>query len=199
MKYGDVEVVRKETCFEGFFRLEKYRLRHSLFGGGMSREMSRELHVRGHAVVVLPYDPRLDQVVFIEQFRIGAIDDPDGAWLTEVVAGMIGDGEQAEDVARREAEEEAGCALAELEFITKVYTTPGGCSETVQIYCGRTDASAAGGIHGLDHENEDIRVVCASFDEAMQWLVSGRINSAAPVIALQWLALNRERLRQCWV
>lgn len=199
MKYGDVDVVRKDSCFEGFFRLEKYRLRHSLFAGGMSREMSRELHVRGHAVVVLPYDPVSDRVVFIEQFRIGAIDDPDGAWLTEVVAGMIGVDEAPEEVARREAEEEAGCALRELEPIVKCYTTPGGCSETVQIYCGRVDASGVGGIHGLDHENEDIRVLTASFDEAMQWLADGRINSAAPVIALQWLAMNRGRLRQSWV
>ncbi|MBL8499907.1 MAG: ADP-ribose diphosphatase, partial [Nitrosomonas sp.] len=35
-------------CFEGFFRIEKYRLRHRLFNGGWSRPLSRELFERGH-------------------------------------------------------------------------------------------------------------------------------------------------------
>ncbi len=72
MNYGKVEIKKRLAAFQGFFRLEKFRLRHSLFAGGMSEEMSRELFVRGHAVAMLPYDPDLDQVVLIEQFRIGA-------------------------------------------------------------------------------------------------------------------------------
>ena len=198
MKYGDVDVVTQTTCFQGFFRIDKYRLRHTLFEGGISEEMSRELFERGDAVAVLPYDPRLDQVVLIEQFRIGALHDPDGPWMTEIVAGMIADGETAEAVARRESIEESGCEVTDLQRICRYYPSPGACSETIELFCGRVDASGAGGIHGLDHENEDIRVMTVGFDEAMRWLESGRLNSAAVIMALQWLAMNKTRLLRAW-
>jgi ADP-ribose pyrophosphatase len=198
MKYGDIDVVSSSVCFQGFFRIEKYRLRHALFGGGMSDEMSRELFQRGHAVAMLPYDPVLDRVVLIEQFRIGALEDADGPWLTEIVAGMIEPGETAEDVARREAVEESGCEVTDLEHICRYYPSPGACSETIELFCGRVDASGAGGIHGLDHEHEDIRVITAGFDEAMGWIESGRLNSAAVIMALQWLVLNKSRIRETW-
>ena len=197
MQRGKVEIIKKWATHEGFFRLDKYRLRHELFRGGMSREMSRELFERGHAVAMLPYDPKRDELVLLEQFRIGAIHDPDGPWLTEIVAGMIGAGESAAEVALREAMEEAGCQVAELIPVSRYYVSPGGTSETIELYCGIVDASQVQeGIYGLEEENEDIRVFKASFDEAVTWLESGRINSAAPIIALQWLILNRERLRR---
>ena len=143
MNYGDVEIVSKAVCFQGFFRIEKYRLRHALFSGGMSEEMSRELFERGHAVAMLPYDPVLDQVVLIEQFRIGAMNDPNGPWLTEIVAGMIGENETAEAVARRESVEESGCPVMALMRIYSFYPSPGACSETIELFCGRVV------IHGL--------------------------------------------------
>lgn len=198
MNYGEIDIESRSTCYQGFFRIEKFRLRHALFGGGMSDTMSRELFERGHAVAVLPYDPVLDRVVLIEQFRIGALHDPQGPWLTEIVAGMIGAGETEESVARREAEEEAGCLISEMAPICRFYSSPGGCSESVMLFCGRVDASAIGGIHGLAHEHEDIRVFTAEFGDAMAWIESGRINSAAPIMALQWLALNKSKVKAAW-
>ncbi len=198
MKYGDIDIVKQTTCFQGFFRIDQYRLRHTLFGGGISEEMSRELFERGHAVAMLPYDPSLDQVVLIEQFRIGALHDPDGPWMTEIVAGMIAEGETAEAVALRESIEESGCEVTDLQRICRYYPSPGACSETIELFCGRVDASHAGGIHGLDEEHEDIRVISIGFEEAMSWVESGRLNSAAVIIALQWLAMNKGRLLQDW-
>ncbi len=199
MNYGVVEVESRTVCFQGFFRIEKFRLRHALFAGGISQTMSRELFERGQAVAVLPYDPVLDRVVLIEQFRIGALHDPQGAWLTEIVAGMIAAGETPESVARREAQEEAGCVMEELMPICLFYPSPGGCSESVMLFCGRVDAGSIGGIHGLADESEDIRVFTAGFVEAMAWIESGRINSAAPIMALQWLALNKNKIRKMWL
>ncbi len=198
MNYGEVELVSKSICFQGFFRIEKYRLRHALFAGGMSDEMSRELFERGHAVAMLPYDPVLDQVVLIEQFRIGALNDPQGPWLTEIVAGMIGENETAAGVARRESVEESGCEVSDLMRICAYYPSPGACSETIELFCGRVDASKAGGIHGLDHEHEDIRVITVGFGEAMSWIESGRLNSAAVIMAMQWLAMHKSRVLQAW-
>jgi len=193
-----VEIIEKTTAYKGFFRLDKYRLRHSLFAGGDSQVLVRELFERGHAVGVLPYDPVRDEVVLVEQFRIGALEAPQGPWLLEIIAGMIEDGELPEQVAHREAAEEAGCKLEDLVPIARYFSSPGGSSEQVSVFCARASSEGLGGIHGEPSEGEDIRVHVLSFDEAMALLESGGINSALPIIALQWLALNRERLRADW-
>ena len=87
---------------------------------------------------------------------------------------------------------------SDLERIGEVIFSPGGCTETVSIFCGQVDSENAGGIFGLDHEGEDIRAFTLPFDEAYGRLQAGEIDNAASVIALQWLALNRESVRQRW-
>ena len=194
----DVEVVEREACFRGFYQLDRLHLRHRLFAGDMGKLISRELFVRHDAVCVLPYDPQRDCVVLIEQFRVGALDKSLNPWLIELVAGLIDKDEQPEEVARREAVEEAGLELAELWPLTQYYPSPGGYDERVHLYVGRCDSRGAGGVHGLEEEGEDIRVLVWSFDEALAALDDGRIDNAASIIALQWLALNRDKLRERW-
>ena len=193
------EIIDKEIVYPGFFRLEKYQLKHTLFAGGWSAEICRELFVRGSCVAVLLYDPHTDQVVLIEQFRAGAIIKPERAWLIEIVAGAIEEGETAEEVAYRESFEEAGCEIEDLIVINEFYTTPGGSSERITLFCGKVDSTQVGGIHGVDHEDEDIMVTTVSFDEAYQMIENGTIESAIPIIAIQWLALNKAKLKQKWL
>ncbi len=195
----EFEILDKEILYNGFFRMEKYRLKHTLYAGGWSAEISRELFVRGSAVAVLLYDPQTDQVVLIEQFRAGAIIQPDRAWLVEIVAGGIEEGETAIEVAYRESMEEAGCDIQELIVINEFYTTPGGCSERITLFCGKIDSSQVGGIHGLDHEDEDILVRAVDFKDAYLMLENNEIESAIPIIALQWLALNKDKLQKQWL
>ena len=180
------------------FRSEKYRLKHTLYEGGWSEELSRELFVRGECVGVLLYDPHADEVVLIEQFRVGAVLHPERAWLVEIVAGAIEEGETATEVAYREAMEEAGCEIQELLEISQFYTTPGGSSERLTLFCGKVDAQNVGGVHGLVDEHEDILVKAVPFAEAYKMLENREIESAIPIIALQWLALNRVSLRERW-
>jgi|APFre7841882590_1041340.scaffolds.fasta_scaffold09070_3 ADP-ribose pyrophosphatase len=191
------EILEKIIAYSGFFRLEKYRLRHELFAGGWSTEVKRECLERGHAVAVLPYDPERDRVVMLEQFRIGALELAN-PWLMEIVAGIIGPGESTLDVAHREAMEEAGCELLDIVPICEYLVSSGGSSETITAYCARVDTAQVGGIHGLAEEHEDIRVHVLPFDEVMALLRDGAIHSATPVIALQWLALNRQALLAKW-
>ena len=195
----EFEILDKEILYNGFFRMEKYRLKHTLYAGGWSAEISRELFVRGSAVAVLLYDPQTDQVVLIEQFRAGAIIQPDRTWLVEIVAGGIEEGETAIEVAYRESMEEAGCDIQELIVINEFYTTPGGCSERITLFCGKIDSSQVGGIHGLDHEDEDILVRAVNFKDAYLMLENNEIESAIPIIALQWLALNKDKLQKQWL
>lgn len=193
------EILDKEIVYSGFFRMEKYRLKHTLYAGGWSAEITRELFVRGSCIAVLLYDPHTDKVVLIEQFRAGAILQPDRAWLVEIVAGAIEEGETAEEVAYRESLEEAGCEIQELIVINEFYTTPGGAAERITLFCGKVDSSGVGGIHGLDHEDEDIWVRAVDFDEAYVMLENNEIESAIPIIAIQWLALNKQKLKQKWL
>ena len=194
----DVEVVEREACFRGFYQLDRLHLRHRLFAGGMGKLINRELFVRHDAVCVLPYDPQRDCVVLIEQFRIGALDKSNNPWLLELVAGLIDDGEQPEQVALREAIEEADLALTSLWPITQYYPSPGGSDERVHLFVGRCDSEGAGGVHGLAEEGEDIRVHVWPLEDALDAVKDGRIDNAASIIALQWLALNRAEVRGLW-
>lgn len=193
------EIIDKEIVYPGFFRMEKYRLRHTLFAGGWSAEISRELFMRGSCVAVLLYDPDTDKVVLIEQIRAGALLNPDRAWLVEIVAGAIEEGETAEEVAYRESIEEAGCEIQDLMVISEFYTTPGCSSERITLFCGKVNSRQVGGIYGLDHEHEDILVSTVDSDEAYQMVENGTIESAIPIIAIQWLALNKDKLKQKWL
>jgi len=191
---------KKEIAYSGFFRLEKYWLTHTLYDGGWSEEICRELFVRGSCVAVLLYDPYTDKVVLIEQFRAGAILNPNKAWLIEIVAGAIEEGETAVEVAHREAFEEAGCMIQELMLISEFYTTPGGMAERISLFCGKVDSTQiTDGIHGLEHEQEDILVRTVDFAEAYQMVENNEIDSAIPILAIQWLALNKEKLQAKWV
>lgn len=194
----DWKILERETAYQGYFRIDRYRLRHTLFEGGWSRPITREVFERGHAAAVLPYDPSRDAVLLIEQFRIGALaaEATGGPWLLELIAGIIDPGESPEDVVRREALEEAGCELGALERVCDYLVSPGGTSERTCLFVGHADLAAAGGVHGLDEENEDIRVHVIDAEEAIAMADDGRVANAASVIGLYWLARNRERLRE---
>ena len=194
-----VELIERQAVFQGYFRIDRLKLRHKLFAGGMSNVITREIFERGHAAAVLPYDPNRDEVVLIEQFRPGALVAGWQPWLFEPVAGIIDADETMTDVVHREAEEEAGVTIQDLIPMHHYLTSPGGTSETCALYCGRVDASKAGGIHGLDGENEDIRVTVLPYGEVLSWLDGGKMNNALLIIALQWLALNHDKVRAKWV
>ena len=195
---SDVKALSKDRVFDGFFKIDRYRLSHRLFKGGWSEELQRELFVREDATCVLPYDPVTDQVVLLEQFRVGALDHRQSPWLLEVVAGINDEGETPETVARREGLEEAGIELGELKPICQYLVSPGGTNEKIHLYCGQVDASTAHGVHGLEHEGEDIKVHVVHAREAFEYVASGKINNAASIVALQWLQLNHDILREDW-
>jgi ADP-ribose pyrophosphatase len=193
-----VIVLEQAVAYDGHFKIIRYRLRHRLFAGGMSPVLVREVFERGHAVAVLPFDPERDQVVLIEQFRIGAHGVVEPPWLLEPVAGIIERGESAPEVARREAAEEAGLELLDLVPACTYFASPGGSTETCQVFVGRVDAAHAGGIFGKADEGEDIKARVVALDTALDWLSDGRIHAATTVVALQWLALHRAELEGRW-
>ncbi len=193
-----VDILERVTAFQGYFRVDRYRLRHETFDGGMSAEITREIFERGHAAATLPYDPVRDEVVLLEQFRVGAHAAGREPWMIEIVAGIIEDGETPESLVQLEMLEGAGLTTLELEPMATILTSPGGASETVHFFCARIDSSDAGGLFGLDYEGEDIRAFVVPGNDVADLLTSGQVENGHAVLALQWFLLNRDRLRQQW-
>jgi ADP-ribose pyrophosphatase len=198
MDKHDFELLKREILYQGIFTLARYHVRHRNFDDSWSASYSREILERKPAAAILPYDPVLDRVVLIEQFRAGAIAHPDSPWLIEIVAGIFDKKETPEELVKREAIEEAGCEILDLDPITNYFVSPGGSTEYIHVFCGRVDASNVGGTFGLSNENEDIRAFTLSVDEAYQWFQEGKIANAPTIISLLWLQLNREWLKQLW-
>jgi ADP-ribose pyrophosphatase len=193
-----IEVDQRETLFDSFLRVDRLKLRHSLFAGGWSELMTRELILRPRAVGVLLFDPAQQQVVLVRQIRVGMLDEGQNPWLLELVAGMVESGEEPIEVAARESLEEANTKPQDLLQICEYYNSPGISNERITLFCGRVDAAQAGGIFGLDAEHEDIEVVVLSLADALAKVASGEINNAMSIIALQWLQLNQPMLEESW-
>jgi len=187
-------VVEEKTGFGGFFRLAVYRIKHELFAGGWSDTIEREVLQRGHAVAVIPYDKNTDSTLLVEQFRAGAMQNECGPWLHECIAGIVDEGETAEDVVRREAMEEAGLDLNDIFYLTTYYPSPGGSSETIALYWAPCDLRDAGGHFGLASEGEDIRATVVPMDNAMAMLDAGKINNSVTMILLLWFYRHRKTL-----
>ncbi len=201
--YGldDVEILDRTLCHDGHLRVEKLQLRCRRYQGDWSAPFQREVLQREPGVGVLLYDPERDLILMVEQFRVGCLDDTqNGPWALELVAGLVDKGETAAEVAMRESEEEAGIKVDRVLPVTTYYNSPGGSAEKLSIFCARFDASAARvGIYGVEGESENIRSCLVTRRTALAAIAAGRINNAMSIIALQWLQLNldevRERLR----
>lgn len=189
-----VRQVQQRLLHQGFNRLVEIQLQHRLFGGGWSATQTREVFHRAGAVAVLPYDPILQQVALVEQFRFGSFAAHEPAWQLEPVAGMMKAGENAEAVARRETLEEAGCTLTKLIPMPSFMVSPGCCTEKVYNFCGLADLGQVGGIHGDLAEGEQTRVHRLTLREVKKGLANGRFGYGLTIISLQWLLLNRKRL-----
>ena len=200
LKFGaqDVRVLENQSAWSGYFSMRRLTLQHRLFAGGWSEPIVREVFERGDAVGVLPYDPRSDSLVLIEQFRPGALRGDDSPWMLELIAGIVEAGESDEDVVHREALEEAACELSELLPIATVFPSAGACTEQVRLFCGRVSKASIGGLHGLEEEGEDILVHSVSRADALQLLADNRIPNGHTLIALQWLHIHGDSLRERW-
>ncbi|ATX80890.1 ADP-ribose pyrophosphatase [Mariprofundus ferrinatatus] len=180
----EYHIKKSERVYQGFFAMDRHTVEHDRFDGG-SLTVTRENMERGDAAALLLYDPNADEVLLLEQFRIGPVLRNDNPWLVEIVAGIIDKGENAEEAVIRESREEAGFIPYETKFLGRYYTTPGGCSERIDLFLGLVDKnSPVGDGGGCDHEYEDIRLAWVSRQEALDMLDEGRIASGAPMLAL---------------
>lgn len=191
----DVEILERKKGYKSFIEVQELKLRHRLFSGEWSKELSRTLVNRKAAVGVLLYDAHQDRVVLINQFRVGALSEQN-PWLMEIVAGMFEGDESPEKVAHRETQEETGSKIMQLIPIVEFYPSPGGSSEKIHLFCAQIDsAQLSEGVHGNASEDEDIFVYIMPRGRAYQMLQEGKIINSISIIALQWLQLNIDEVK----
>jgi ADP-ribose pyrophosphatase len=187
----NVRILHRQEIFHRFvFRIDEVTLQHELRDGTMSTQMTRLILNRGDSIALLLHDADRDVVLLCEQFRVPTYDKGPG-WLIELPAGILEEGEDVEDCARREAMEETGYQVRTLNRIACVYLSPGGSSERIHIFhadVSAKDCEGEGG--GLKEEGEDIRLILMSTSDALTKARSGEIQDAKTMIALQWLALS---------
>ncbi|MBY6047627.1 NUDIX domain-containing protein [Vannielia litorea] len=194
---GDVRVNALRRPYAGFFAVEELELSHIRFDGGDGGPIQRAAFVSADAATVLPYDPKRDRVMLVEQMRPGPLARGDAQpWVLEPIAGRVDPGESPEECAHREAMEEAGLVLERLISTGGYYPSPGAKTEYLYGFIGLADLhDDAAGLGGVAGEGEDIRAHLVSFDAAMGLLESGEINVGTTVASLLHLAARRDGLR----
>lgn len=194
------EILKKEILYQGRFSYVSYQFRHVMHNGNWSPVMRHEILERPDAVAVLPYDPILDVVVLIEQFRIGTIHKDISPWLFEIVAGVKDPNDESyESLAKREMKEESNLEVLDILHLYDYFVSPGASTEYIHLYIARVNAENAGGICGLQHENEDIFVHTIKASDAINQLHQGYFKNAPTLLSLSWLELNRDWLRKLWL
>ncbi|MEE9387461.1 MAG: NUDIX domain-containing protein [Paracoccaceae bacterium] len=195
--HGKIRTVDRREPYRNYFSVVEHDLQVPRFDGGQSDVITRAAFVSGDAVSVLPYDPGRDRVLVIEQFRFGPQVRGDVApWKLEAIAGRIDAGETPEQTAHRELHEETGTSVSELLLVGQYYPAPGAVSEYMYSYVGLADLpDGTGGISGLEAEDEDIKSHVIGFEQAMDMLANGAIDTGPLIISLLWLAKHRDGLR----
>lgn len=194
----DWKIHQKQLAYDGHFKVTKFDLSHEKYNGETTPVLHRELVERNDAVAMVAYDPVTDEIVLVEQFRVGAISE-EQPWLIEIVAGLIEPNESPEQVTIRESQEEIGCSPSELIKISNFYTSPGGITEWVHLYIGKISVQEIGQTGGLEEEGEDINVTVVPASDVPYMLSTGEVRSAIAIVGLQWFVMNRENIRQQWL
>ncbi len=187
MKY---EIIKKERAFDGFFKIDRFRVKHDVFHEGEMMEKTIEVFERGDACAVLIYEKDSCNLLFTNQFRLPTAEKDQG-WIVELVAGMVEENEQPAVSVRREIEEETGYTIDSIVPLFKFYVSPGGSSERIFLFYAETNSFnkiKPGG--GKQEEGEDIELLKIPASEIANQMPS--FIDAKTIIALQWFLLNKK-------
>jgi nudix-type nucleoside diphosphatase (YffH/AdpP family) len=148
------QVLEREVAHRGYLTVQRLKVR--LPDGA---EVWREVESHGDSVAVLPYDARSGQALLVQLFRLPIQEACGLDTSLEACAGMVED-ETPETATRREAMEEMGVRLGALEFVARLWPSPGVCTERTTLFLApysSTERVSAGG--GVEAEHEGITVV----------------------------------------
>lgn len=185
MKY-QYTVHEKAPAYDGFFKFERYTVSFESFTGEIMENIYRECGRKGDIVAVIPYDPERQEVILVEQFRIGMLVRGEHPWNLEIVAGFMDvPGEDEITTAKRELAEETGCQAKALYPLISYYPSPGGSGSRVHIFIAEVDASEALQHTGIKAEGEDICVHRIPLAALREKVTNNDIDNATAIIAFQ--------------
>ncbi|MGE0006255.1 MAG: NUDIX domain-containing protein [Parvibaculaceae bacterium] len=188
-----IAITSAELVYSGWAKLTRYGLDIEKHGGGMLGAV-REVHDHGHGAAVLPFDAARGTVLLVRQFRLPPYLCGTDGMMIEACAGLL-DGDEPEACARREAVEELGYRLRNLESLGRVWGSPGAIAESIWLFTADyspADRVSRGG--GKDGEDEDIEILEVTLAEAMRLVGGHEIVDAKTIILLQhlWMASQGE-------
>ena len=184
------KIINKKNIYDGFFKMHEVTLKYQKYDGSWTNNIKRELFGGAQVSAVLPYDPIKKEIVLIQQFRPGTISKNFDNYLNEIVAGMIDEGENPEDAAKRECLEETGCEIKKLIPIQGYFPAPGSSESFYYLYLGEIEAFEGSRIMGVENENEDIFVKSYKIEVVREKMKNGEFLNGVTLIALQWFFLN---------
>jgi nudix-type nucleoside diphosphatase (YffH/AdpP family) len=186
----DVRVTDVQLLAAAWHVLRKTTFEYTDASGAVSTQ-ERETYDRGNGATVLLYDPEQRTVLLTRQFRypVYVNDHPDGM-LVETAAGLLDD-DDPETAIRREAAEETGLEIGDVQHVFDVYMSPGSVTERIHFFAARYVASdRRHGRAGLADEGEDIELIELGIDEALAGIREGSIQDAKTIMLLQWAVLE---------
>jgi nudix-type nucleoside diphosphatase (YffH/AdpP family) len=186
----DVVIRDVEVTSDGWHVLRRTTYDYRRRDGQWERQQ-RETYDRGNGAVVLPYDSERGTVLLTRQFRFPVyVNGHHDGMLIEAAAGLLDD-DEPEAAIRREASEELGIELGEVEHVFDVYMSPGSVTERVHFYAAPyTPANLTGAGGGLADDGEDIEVLELDITTALQMTKDGRIADGKTIMLLQWAVLS---------
>jgi ADP-ribose pyrophosphatase len=191
---GDVTVSPPKLLSAGYHSLERFTV--TLRSPGDRGELTSVrdvLHV-GKVTAVLPIDMARGELVLIRQFRLPAHLANGTGELTEIVAGHVEAGETPAEAGMRECVEEIGVRPAALYEMLEFIPVPGSSDEHAFLFLGLVDATRIPQYAGAADEKEATRPMRVPIDTALAALERRTMRNGFLIIALQWLALHRDRL-----
>lgn len=184
-----VTIDREEVSFHAFRKVVTYDYTED--DSGLSAR--REIIKAHHAVAVVVYDPALDKLVMIRQFRLGAQMGTGQGMTVEIVAGLIDPGESPRTTALRELTEETGLVANRMEPMCRFLTTPGMTDEVLHLFYAEADASALASKAGAAEESEATFPFLLTLEEAMHAVDQNHVYNGIVMLALMWFQRHRNR------
>ncbi|EKN6023400.1 GDP-mannose pyrophosphatase NudK [Yersinia enterocolitica] len=183
-----IENIRSELLSKNWFKLHKYTF-DLIDDNGTSVQQIREVYDRGNGATILLYNRPNGTVLLINQFRMPTYvnGNPDGM-LLETCAGLL-DNDSPEECIRREAMEETGYQVDNVQKLFEAYMSPGGVTEIVHFFAAEYHV-AQKVTDDVGVEDEVIEVVELSFTEAIAMIADGRIKDGKTIMLLQYAQIH---------
>lgn len=185
-----ITIQSEDVVYQRFRKVIEYRYTED----AEQISAKREIITGQHAVAVVAFDPKLQKLVMIRQFRLGAQLGTGRGMTAEIVAGLIDPGEDPLTTAKRELFEETGLVAKRVEPLCEFLTTPGMTDEVIHLFYAEVDASELPARAGVETETEQTFPFLLTLDEALAAIDENAIYNGIVMVGLLWFARHQARL-----